>query len=90
MKRINTNNIYIPKKAIIPQRNIYELNEEKNERNGSPIYHKKYMKKNKMDVYHHCFSSTKKNEMTNNNNNFRLTYTKTYYSKSNPNFFIYF
>ena len=87
MKRINTNNIYIPKKAIIPQRNIYELNEEKNERNGSPIYHKKYMKKNKLDEYHHCFSSTKKNEMTNNNNNFRLTYSKTYYSKSNPNFF---
>ena len=87
MKRINTNNIYIPKKAIIPQRNIYELNEEKNERNGSPIYHKKYMKKNKMDEYHHCFSSTKKNEMANNNNNFRLTYSKTYYSKSNPNFF---
>jgi len=87
MKRINTNNIYIPKKAIIPQRNIYELNEEKNERNRSPIYHKKYMKKNKMDEYHHCFSSTKKNEMANNNNNFRLIYSKTYYSKSNPNFF---
>ena len=54
-------NVYIPKKASLSQKYIYEYKNKEE----SPVYHKKNMK----------------------NNNLRMTYSKKYYSKSNPNFF---
>ena len=84
MKRIESvnNKIYKPKKASLPKKYIYDTKRKYE----SPIYHKKNTKYRKINDYY-FFKSEKENYENNINNKLRMTYTKKYYSKSNPNFF---
>ena len=79
-------NIYIPKKVAFAQKYI----KESKIKNESPIYRKKNMNNNKINE-HYFFGSEKRikaeNRKENRDNNLRMTYSKKYYSKSNPNFF---
>ena len=87
----STKNIYIPKKISFPLKYI----QESKKKNESPIYRKKNMNNNNKINEYYFFSSDKRVKIKNKkenegddniNNNLRMTYSKKYYSKSNPNF----
>ena len=85
MKRIDVISdikIYKPKKASLPKKYIYDIKRKYE----SPIYHKKNTKYNKNNDYY-IFTCNKEYLESENDNKLRMTYSKKYYSKSNPNFF---